>query len=70
MLMSLPLFGEIHATRVTLKEEDWKKVEFLTKSLSCSKYSTNKATYLSWVKYIDEGDGRNSQFQLEAFMTY
>lgn len=38
--------------------EDQKKVEYLTKSLSSSKYSTNNA-YLSWVKYSNEGD-RNS----------
>lgn len=64
VLMSLSLFDEAYAIRVTLRGEDQKKVEFLTKSLSISKYSTNKATYLSWVKYFDNGEGKNSQFSL------
>lgn len=46
VLTSLPLFGEARATGLTLSGEDKKKVEFLIKSLSSSKYSTNKATYL------------------------
>lgn len=50
MLMSWPFFDEVHTTRVTLKEGDQKNVEYLTKSLLTSKYSTNKGTYLSWVK--------------------
>lgn len=70
MLMSLRLFGEAHTIGIILKEEDQKKVEYLTKSLSSSKYSTNKATYLSWVKYFDYGEGRDSKFQLEAFLAY
>lgn len=45
-LMSLSLFGEAHATRVTLSWDDQKKVEFLSKSLLCFKYSTSKFTYL------------------------
>lgn len=58
--MSLALFDEAHATRVTLQGEDQNKVEYLTKSPLSSKYATNKATYLSLVKYFDEGNGRNS----------
>lgn len=42
--ISLPLFVEAHATRVTLKAEDQKKVDYLTKSLSSYKYLTNRAT--------------------------
>lgn len=68
MLILLPLFGEAHAIGVALSEEDQKKVELLNKSLSSSKYLSNKTTYLSWVKYFDEGVGRNSQFQIEAFL--
>lgn len=33
MLMSLPLFGEAHATQVNLKGEDQMKVDYLAKSL-------------------------------------
>lgn len=46
ILMSLPFFGQAHATGATLKEEDQKKVEYLTKFLSSSKYSTNNATQI------------------------
>lgn len=67
MLTSLPLFDEAHATGVMLKGEDQKKADYLTKSLSSSNHSTNKATYLSWVKYFNEGDGRYSPFQFELF---
>lgn len=42
-----------------MKEEYQKKVEYLTKSLSGSKYSTNKAIYLSWVKYVNDDDKRD-----------
>lgn len=66
ILMSLSLFCEAHATWVTLSWDDQKKVEFLSKSLPSSKYSTNKVIYPSWLKYFDEGKGGNSQFQLEA----
>lgn len=66
MLMSLSFFGEVHATGVTLKEEDQKKGEYKTKFLSSSKYSMNKATYL----YLEDGDRRDSQYQLEAFLTF
>lgn len=66
MLTSLPLFDEAHSTRVTLSGIDRKRVEFLSKSLSSSKYSTNKATYLLWVKFFDEVARRNNQFQNEA----
>lgn len=64
MLMSVPFFGEAHATGITLKEKDQNKLEYLTKSLSSSKYPANKATYLSWMKYFDEDDRKDSQFQL------
>lgn len=56
--MSLPFFGVAHATGGTLKEKDQKKVDYLTKSSSSSKYSTNKTTYLLWAKYFSEGDRR------------
>lgn len=70
MLMSLPLFGESYAIGITLKIEDQEKVEYLTKSISSSKYPSNKVTCLSWVKYFDEDDGRNSYFQLKTFLAY
>lgn len=43
-------------------------IESLSKSPSSSKYSINKAIYFSWVKVIDEGEGKNSQFQIEALL--
>lgn len=47
MLTAVLLFVKAYDIRVSLNEEDQKKVEFLNKFLSSSKYSTNKATYLS-----------------------
>lgn len=71
ILTLLPLFGEAHATSIILDGEDQKRVDFLTRSLSKPKYSTNKATYLPWGKYFDEGgEGSNSAFQVEAFLDY
>lgn len=68
MVMSLPLSVEAYATEVTLKGEDQKKVEYLIKSPSSSKYSIKKATYLLCVKDFDKGDERDNQFHLEAFL--
>lgn len=63
MLTSLLLFGEAHAISLYPNGEDKKRIGFLTKSLSKSKYSTNKTTYLSWAKYFDEGEeGSNSRY--------
>lgn len=45
-LTSLPSLGEDHATGITLKEEDQKKVDYVTKSLSSSKYATKNANLL------------------------
>lgn len=42
---------------VNLEGEDKKKLDFLNKALSNSKYPANKATYLSWVKFFEEGEG-------------
>lgn len=67
MLTSLSLFGEAHFTGVNVKGEDQKKVDYLTKSLSSSKYLTNKAPYLSWAKYFDEGDKKTAHFSLRLF---
>lgn len=72
MLTLLPLFGEVHATRVTLSREDQKSLEFLNKSLSSSKYSTNKPTYLSWMKSFEEGGGGtdSSKSRLAYWLSY
>lgn len=50
MLTSLPLFSEVDAINFEWGNE--RRVEFLSKSLSRSKYSTNKLTYLSWLKVL------------------
>lgn len=70
MLMSLPLFSEAHAIRVTLSGDDQKRVEFLSKPLSSSKYLIIKAIYLSWVKFLDEGEERNRHFKIEFVLAY
>lgn len=48
--------------------ENKKRIDALQASLSKSRYSTNKATYFSLVKYIDEGEGTNSLYQVDAFL--
>lgn len=48
VLTSLPLFDGAHAIGVTLEGEDQKRVNFLNKAFSDSRYAANKATYLSW----------------------
>lgn len=58
-----------HATRVTLKREDQKKVEFLSKSISSSKHSTNKATYMSLVKYSMKAMKEIARFSLRISST-
>lgn len=67
----LPLFAEAHANCIILDGEDQKRVDFMIKSFSKSKYATNKATYLSWAKYFNEGGkGSNSLFQVKTFLAY
>lgn len=39
-----------------------KRIDALIFFLSKLKYSTNKATYLSWLKYFDDGTGMNSPY--------
>lgn len=70
MLTLLLLFDEAHAIRVVLDGEDQKRLDFLNKSLSSSKYEANKETYLIWVKFFEEGEGMNSQYQVEAITGY
>lgn len=54
MLASLALVREAFVTGLYPDGEDKKRIEALKTSMSKSKYSTNKATYLLWVKYLDE----------------
>lgn len=62
MLTSLAMFDEAHAASFYLDVEDKKRIEALKTSLSNSKYSTNKAAYLSWAKFFKEGDGMNNPY--------
>lgn len=66
-LIPSQLFGDAHAMVVILKGEDQKRLEFLNKALSDSRYPASKATYLSWVKLFKEGE-RNNKFQVEALL--
>lgn len=62
MLTSLPMFGEAHAASLYPDYIDKKRIKALQTTLSKTKYSINKATYLLWVKYFDEGDGMNCAY--------
>lgn len=55
MLTGLLLFGNVHVV-VILDEEGRKQVAKLQALI----YLTNKATYLSWIKYFKDGAGKNS----------
>lgn len=68
MLTSLPMFGEAQVASLYLDGEDKKWIEALKNSLSKSKHLTNKAMYLLWARYFDEGDGMNSPYQVDAFL--
>lgn len=70
VLTSLPLFIYAHAMRVTLEGKDQRMLDFLNKVLCDSKYSTNKDTYLSWVKIFNERKGRNNKLQVKALLGY
>lgn len=70
VLTSLPLFGDADGMELTLEADDQKRLEFLHKALSDSRNSANKATYLSWVKFFKDGEGRHIKFQVEAPMAY
>lgn len=52
--MLTSLVGEAHVASLYPDEEDKKRIDALKTSLSNSKYSTNKASYMSWAKYFEE----------------
>lgn len=63
-LTLLCLVGQAHATGLFLDRKDQKRVDFLTKSMLNSKYSTDEATYLSWANYFGKGgEESDSMFQ-------
>lgn len=71
ILLSLPVLGESQVAKFTISEgENKKKVDALASVLSKSKYSTNKGTYFSWVKYFTEGLDMNSSYQPYGFLAY
>lgn len=59
MLIGLPLLGNFHVVDA-LDAEGERLVEELYTAMVKSKYSSNKATYLSWVKYFKDGMGKKS----------
>lgn len=56
--------------RVTLDNEDWKRLDLLKMSLSESRCTANKATYLSRVKFFEEGKRRSNKYYVEALLAY
>lgn len=52
------------------RRRELEEARFFNKSLSDSKYVTNKATYISWAKFFEEGKGRNSKYQVEVLLAY
>lgn len=70
MLIGLLMFGGAYMADF-LDEKGKKKVEALQASLAKSKYSTKKATYLSWMKYFSKGEeGKNIPYQVDALLAY
>lgn len=67
MLIGLPTFGNFHLVD-SLDVEGEKLVEELHAPMT--KYSLNKGTYLSWLKYFKDGVGITSHCHLAAFFTY
>lgn len=60
-LTSLPMFGTYHVVDA-LDDEGEKLVEDLHDAMSRAKYTSNKGTYPSWLKYFKDGAGQNSVF--------
>lgn len=69
MLIGSTLFGNFHVVDA-LDVEGERLVEELHASMAKSKYSSNKVTYLSWVRYFKDGMGKDSPCQLAAFFAY
>lgn len=69
VMTGLPMFGNVQTVDL-LDEDGTSLVKELQASLSRSKYATNKATYLSMVKYFFEGIGRKSPHQVDALLAY
>lgn len=59
---SLPLFGDTHVIGVVLEGVDKKKLDFLNKVLSDSRYFANKATNLFWTKYSRKAKAKTAKF--------
>lgn len=52
---------------VVLEGETLKKLDFLDKALSNSRYYVNKVTYLSWIQHFKKG-GKTSKYQVEVLL--
>lgn len=63
------VFGSVHAVDA-LDEEERRQVEELQTLLAKSKYISNKATYLSWIKDFKDGAEKNILCQVVAFLAY
>lgn len=71
-LTSLPLLGDAQVAHFKLTDKDSKvRHDALTQFLQKTKYgASKKSTYLTWASYFVDGAGKDSPFQLEAFLAY
>lgn len=71
-LTLLPLFGDAQVAHFKLTDKDSKvRHDALTQFLQKTKYgASKKSTYLTWASYFVDGAGKDSPFQLEAFLAY
>lgn len=68
-LIALPLYGHNSAIGIILSGDDNEKLKSLNKAQLSSKISY-KATYASWTRCFNEGKGRKSGMNVEAFLAY
>lgn len=70
--MSLPVFADAEVANLNFAEgASRERCNALMSSLSKTKYGiSNKSTYLSWAKYFVDDNGKNSPYQLDAFLAY
>lgn len=61
----LPLFTN-HGAGIVLTKEEEKTVQLLNAALRVS----NKSTYISWIRYFREGEGRQKGVMVEALQSY
>lgn len=60
------MFGEADAMGIGLEGEDQVTLKYLMIAMSALR-SSSKSSYITWLRFFDEGDGSRSSLMPEAF---